>query len=202
MLPQEWVPPFRCLFVVADQAKSQVCFAESPARIEDVAGTRARPQDSPTSPHLAHDGDINKDVFPPCSVATGEGALEPLGCPLQSMKELVEPRARVCGWQRQAQQKTARHSAHCGDVAHCPGQALPTHGVGRMSIAKKMRAFQEPITRQNLLIPTGPSEDGRVVTDSQSHSRVASGGPNSDSFDPFQNGTLSALLAADQYMLC
>jgi type IV secretory pathway TrbL component len=101
---------------------------------------------------------IDKDISPAGRVAARQRALKSSSRSSYSAKKLIEPETSVGGGQGQTQQEATGHAPHCRNVAHGSGKAFPPHGIGRMLVSKKVRAFQEPVASQNRFeaSPRGP----------------------------------------------
>src|SRR5713226_2314441 len=166
MLSDQWIFFTHNSPMLLQELQTQFRFSQPPADTETVARPRSRPQDGVTRTHLARDCHINEDFLPPRGVPTRQHTLELSGRAPQSAQEPIQPRPGVRFGQRQAQEKTSRHSPHCCNIADRSREALPAYRVRGMHIPQEMRPLQEPVTRQNYFVSRFRFEKCGFVADS------------------------------------
>jgi hypothetical protein len=145
--------------------EAQFGLAQTPAYIQKIAWLGTGTQDCATRSRLADDGDVDQDLFAPRGISASHKALKSTGRAPQPAEKLFQPLSGKGCRESKAEKKAARSAPHGGNVANGPSKALPAHTIGRMLIAKEMRAFQEPVASQNRLVARPRAEKRGIIAD-------------------------------------
>ena len=151
----------------SQEMQSVFRLARRPAHIKEITWTRSRAQHLLSFANLSNNRNADQNSLAACCVASRQGGIERSGGAPQSPKETPQPLPCGVRRQRKIQQKAARQTTHCGDIAGRPRQAFPAHAVGRVLFAQKMGAFQEPVARQDVRESMFGPGKSRIIADSQ-----------------------------------
>lgn len=152
-------------FVLLNEPKANLGFAEAAGDEDGVAGACAAAEDGATATAFAYDGHINEDLVAASGVAAGGWAVQFSRSSQQPAQEFLKPLAGESCGQSQAQEEAAGCGSHGGEVACCPSEALPADGMRWMAVEEKVSALQEPVASQDGFVTGDWPPDCGVITD-------------------------------------